>query len=291
MRNSRTHQFVLVAAALGLLGCGDGEDESPIRMPVSLEFGVVVNDQELRCGDQYPDVGDPPVPFSVTDSRFYVHDVALLHGSLGWLPVELAQGDFQRRNLALLDFEDGCGPDGTAETHTTLSGGVLVPGAAEAAGNDPFVGVRFTLGLPAAENFVDLAKAAPPLDVTGMFWIWQFGYKYLKVDGSSPASGGGINPFFIHLGASGCPGTNPQAPPAGDCSAPNLAVVELLDFSPTAGRIVADLGALLATSDLSFNTTGTGPGCMSEIGDPECLTLLPRLGIDDEADQQLFFAE
>ena len=183
-------------------------------------------------------------------------------------PLELERGTFQAQNLALLDFENGCGPDGTEEMHTTLTGSV-------ASRDRDFVGLRFTLGVPPNKNSIDLSRAAPPLDVTGMFWTWQVGYKYVKLDGSSPASGGGINPFFLHLGASASPGDNPQAPPSADCAQPNLATFELLEFSPTAQRVVADLASLLASSDLSSNTEGTGPGCMPEPNDPECLTLLP----------------
>lgn len=222
------------------------------------------------------------MPYTIDDARFYVHDLELLHASGVWLPVAFEPSAFQSERLALLDFEDGCGPDGTTETHTSLSGQV-------AAEDDDFTAVRFTLGVPLEHNFVNLATAAPPLDVTGMFWTWLYGYKFLKVDGSSPAEDANV-PFFLHVGASGCSGDNPQAPPNGECSQPNLARHELSGFS-LERRIVADLGRLLATTDLTFNTEGTGPGCMSEPDDPECLSLLPRLGVDDAGEQRLFSVE
>jgi hypothetical protein len=94
----------------------------------------------------------------------------------------------------------------------------------------------------------------------------------------------------LHLGAAGCPGTNPTAPPSGDCSAPNLARSEISDFSLD-GVVVGDVGRLFETTDLTFNTSGTAPGCMSELGDPECAKLLPRLGIDDSEAQRFFAAD
>jgi uncharacterized repeat protein (TIGR04052 family) len=278
--------FLLAVAAGCTFGCADEDAaaEPEHFSEVALDFELVVNGAPFRCGDEYEELGEPPLPFTVTDARFYLHDLALLHETRGWLPLELERGTFQAQNLALLDFENGCGPDGTEEMHTTLTGSV-------ASQDRDFVGLRFTLGVPPEQNFIDLSRAAPPLDVTGMFWTWQVGYKYVKLDGSSPASGGGINPFFLHLGASACPGDNPQAPPSAACAQPNLASFELLEFSPTAQRVVADLASLLASSDLSFNTEGTGPGCMSEPNDPECLTLLPRLGIDDGKQQKFFATE
>jgi uncharacterized repeat protein (TIGR04052 family) len=277
----------LVALAAGCtLACADDDSsaEPEHLSEVAVGFSLVVNDAPFLCGDEYEDVGEPPLPFKMTDARFYLHDVSLLHERRGWLPLELDRGTFQAQNLALLDFENGCGPDGTEEMHTTLSGSVASP-------DRDFVGLRFTLGVPPGENFIDLTGAAPPLDVTGMFWTWQVGYKYVKLDGSSPAEGGGINPFFLHLGASACPGDNPQAPPSAACAEPNLASFELLEFSPITQRVVADLASLFASTDLSFNTEGTAPGCMSEPNDPECLTLLPRLGIDDGTRQKFFATE
>src|SRR5688500_12132442 len=118
-------RLVLLAFAAGCsLGCADDDAEPEVFSEVALDFELVVNGAPFRCGEAYDEIGEPPVRFTVTDARFYVHDLALLHETRGWLPLELERGTFQARNLALLDFENGCGPDGTEETHTTLNGSV-----------------------------------------------------------------------------------------------------------------------------------------------------------------------
>jgi uncharacterized repeat protein (TIGR04052 family) len=215
----------------------------------------------------------------LTDARFYVHDVRLVDSEGTRRSVTLDESAFQRDGLALLDFEDGCGADGTPETHTTLTG-VVDAGEYDA--------LEFTLGVPAPSNFIDLASAAPPLDVTGMFWTWKSGYKYLKVDGASPAADGGINPFFLHLGAVDCPGDNAQAPPVAPCASSNIVEYSLEGFDAEASTVVVQIAEIFAESDLASNTAGTGPGCMSEAKDPECAVLLPRLGVDDPTQQHLF---
>ena len=88
--------------------------------------------------------------------------------------------------------------------------------------------------------------------------------------------------------ACGCSGENSSEPPPEPCALPNRVSYELDGFTPGQSTIVAELGELFATTDLAFNTDGTAPGCMSEPDDPECLTLLPRMGIDDAASQLLF---
>lgn len=278
--------LALAAALLLPAACGDDHmlpgapDGAPTPdaaapAPVEVAFAVKFGNTAFTCGTAVPGMGSPAATFTPTDVRFYVHDVELLTGT-GAVPLTLDQNAFQGQGITLLDFEDGCGSDGTPAMHPAVTG-TVPPGE--------YMGVRFTLGVPADLNHIDLAAAAAPLDVTGMYWIWQYGYKFLKLDGTSSS------PFFLHLGSSGCPGSNPQAPPDSPCTNPNRVTYTLTGFDPWQDKIVADFGAVLANSDLTVNTTGTAPGCMSEPDDPECQTLLPRLGIGDVAKQTLFRVE
>ncbi len=274
-------------APLLLTACGDDggtttPDAAPQATPdasapkaVEIQFAVRFGATPFACGVAVPGLGSPAASYTPTDARFYVHGVELLDAN-GAYPVTLDANAFQGNGVALLDFEDGCGSDGTAELHTAITG--TVP-------DRTYVGIRFTLGVPPDQNFIDLASAPAPLNVTGMYWIWQFGYKFLKLDGTTGA------PFFVHLGSSGCPGANPEAPPTGPCTNPNTVTYTLTGFDPWEQTIIADLGAVLATSDLTKNTASTAPGCMSEPTDPECAPIFTRLGIGDVTQQSLFKVE
>jgi uncharacterized repeat protein (TIGR04052 family) len=284
MNQLRFHSGAVLLTAALCVHCGSDDDDTTdggTPIPVQLDFAVEINGEPFECGASYSDVGDPAREFSVTDARFYVYDVELLDASGDASPLSLEENAFQGDGLALLDFEDGCGPDGTPAVNPALTG-TVAPG--------DYRGVRFTLGVPADRNFIDLAAAPAPLDVTGMFWVWQYGYKFFKVDGATPMEDGGINPFFIHLGSSDCPGDNPQAPPQGACESLNRVTYELDDFEPGATTIVAEIGDTLATTDLAVNTDGTAPGCMSETNDPECQAILPRISVGNARDQVLFSA-
>ncbi len=270
-----------LTALLG--GCGDDLPGEPELVDVTLPFAFEIGGRPFSCGASYDGLGTTATSYTITDARFFVHGVELIDTRGGLHPLALTDGPFQGQGVALLDFESGCGDDGTTALHTALTG---------AAPDLRYRGVRFTLGLPPEQNFVDLAAAAAPLDVTGMFWIWQFGYKFLKVDGmartaetAQPAPAAA--PFFVHLGANGCPGTNIGAPPTGPCVNPNQVTYELaLDpaFEPATSAIVptlvADLAPVLAASNLEVNMPGTPPGCMSDPKDNECAAILPRLGVD-----------
>jgi uncharacterized repeat protein (TIGR04052 family) len=247
-------------------GCGDDEDAKPVA--TAIPFAFELGGQPFSCGAAYAGLGASAASYTVTDARFFLHSVELVDEDGRGHPLELDAGPFQGQGVALLDFENGCGDDGTAELHTELTG---------TAPDRDYRGLRFTLGVPTEQNFVDLTTAAAPLDVTGMFWIWQFGYKFLKVDGMARGTAA-ASPFFVHLGSNGCPGTNVGAPPTGPCTAPHQVEVALNGWD--AGEtVVADLAPVLATTDLTTNMPGTAPGCMSDPVDRECASILPKLGV------------
>jgi uncharacterized repeat protein (TIGR04052 family) len=281
MRHRRLFAWVVAVTA----GCGSGGPGAPDAAPpdaaaqsVTIPFAARFGSTPFACGAPMANIGDPPVTYTPTDLRFYVSDLSLIGDDGRAAPVMLDAGPFQGNGIALLDFENGCGSDGTPELHTSITGSV-------AAGS--YHRIAFTLGVPSDQDHLNVTTASPPLDVTGMYWTWLSGYKFLKVDGAANI-GGTPAPYFVHLGAGGCPGTNDGAPPGAPCASPNVAHYQLSGFTLGVSTIVADLGAVLATVDLSVNTPGTAPGCMSEQGDAECAQIMPRLGVGAAATQQLF---
>lgn len=275
----RLGALTLALGAACAVACGTGASASDAGRSTSIEFRAEINREPFVCGQTYANVGIASSDFTVTDARLYVYDIELVDLSEQTHPLMLDANAYQSRGLALLDFENGCGPDGTPGTHTVVTG---------VAPELDYQAVRFTLGVPKARNFIDLAHAAPPLDVTGMYWVWQSGYRFLKLDGASPIAGGGIEPFSVHVGASGCPGKNLASPPEGDCLYPNTVTYDLPAFSPTHSSITVDIGDLLADSDLGGPSGG---GCLSSPTDPDCVVVFPRIGIGAPEQQRMFRVE
>jgi hypothetical protein len=81
------------------------------------------------------------------------------------------------------------------------------------------------------------------------------------------------------------------------CAQPNRVSVELDDFDLHSDVVVADLAALLADSNIEFNTPDTAPGCQSAPSDPDCDGVFANFGLNredgtsDPAAQQFFRAE
>ncbi|XXT20104.1 MbnP family copper-binding protein [Sorangium sp. So ce429] len=243
-------------------GTGGGEDAS-----IALRFEGRVGEHVFSCGETYA-LGTASTEVGISDFRLYIHDIRLRKAGGDEVPVTLDQdGLWQFQDLVLLDFEDKTGrcANGTEPTNGEARG--TVP-------RGSYDGLSFKLGVPFALNHADAAVAPSPLNLSGLFWSWEAGYKFARID-TVPAAGSG--PFFLHLGSTGCVADAGGAVTA--CDTPNVAEVVLTGFDPLTTTVLVDFAAVVAASDLSADAGGA-PGCMSGTDDPECGAILQRLGIE-----------
>lgn len=235
---------------------------------VSLAFEGVVGGEPARCGETYSGVGTSASELTLGDFRLYVHDVRLVTEDGDEVALELAQdGRFQHEDLALLDFEDGSAgcESGTEVVNVNVRG--TVPEDAI------FSGVRFRLGVPFALNHADASTAPAPLNFTSMFWSWNGGYKFLRVDARTTGLPDG---FLIHLGSTGCEGDGRGN--VTSCAQENRAEIALDGFDPDVDVIRVDLAELLSQSDVDADAGGQ-PGCMGGFDDPDCGAIFHGLGL------------
>lgn len=315
---------VLLASAIACSVCGVTQAQ-PETQEIAINFAAYVGEAEFACGGSYKEVGATKSTITPKDFRFYVSNLALIDEAGNAIPLKLSQdGKWQYQNTALLDFEDGTKScdNGTAEINTTVKG--TIP-----AGD--YQSLQFTLGVPQKLNHSDAAIAPSPLNLTSMWWNWQGGYKFLRVDletaeaianvgnshsnstqtgnsqishqdtySGSTSSGHGeeainSNAYLIHLGSTGC---SPSAQSnLFSCANPNRVQVMLEDFNAKDDVVIADLGELLAQSDLSTNQANTPNGCMSSPEDGDCMPIMQNLNLSSPADstgdaaQYFFFVE
>lgn len=172
---SFNYKSLLLATTITLGSYGIAQAQSNTR-EVAINFQAWVGEDEFVCGESYDNVGTSQTTITPKDFRFYVSNVALIDENGDAVPLELEQdGKWQHQSTALLDFEDGSGTcdNGTTEINTTVVGSVPE-------GN--YQSLQFTLGVPKKLNHEDAAIAPSPLNLTSMWWNWQGGYKFLRVD-------------------------------------------------------------------------------------------------------------
>jgi len=279
---------VLATCAAILTACNSDSDNSSSNnnitpapvvtnspLNINLKFAALVNNKDFVCGTTYSPVGTAVAnSYKMTDFRFYVHNIKLLKTDSSQVSVSLTQDNkWQTSNIALLDFENGC-LNGTSETNSQVVGTVPY----EASPN--YTGVCVTLGLPFNSNHIDSSTAPSPLNVTGMLWSWTTGRKFIRIDGVADPDVLKQN-YFIHLGSTGCVDTTKTGiAPSSPCSYPNTVEMCFNNFDVNKDSLVADVADVLRASNLTYNTPNTAAGCMSGNNDPECIEVMPRLGLD-----------
>jgi len=273
-----------------LLGCTGKPDDTAdsgalVNVPVTVAFRGVAGAADFSCEAPATGIGSTSTTWTPLDFRFYVHGFELLDASGAATPLTLTQdGLWQVEDVALLDFEDRGGTciNGTPETNSVVTG---------EAPAGTWTGLRFRLGVPFALNHGDVATAPSPLNVSTLFWSWQMGYKFARIDGRTTGLDDGA---IFHLGSTGCM-TDDQGEVTG-CDAENVATITLDGFDPGAGTVIADLAGLFQGVDMDTNAGGDSV-CMSGGTDPECGQIFANLGLDfggtagNPAAQSFFRAE
>jgi len=195
--------------------------------PIPIHFDVVVGDLPLRF-DTLMYENEHHQSYALSMVKFYVSAIRLhCEGNL----------DVTSEKFFLVDASD------SASTTITLP---RVP-------IGTYRSISFTLGVDSAHNCSGLQEGA--LDpIRGMFWAWNTGYIFLKIEGTAPASPSPGHVVEIHVGGFRHP-TN------------NIARIELpIVEDPVKGiYIQVDVGALLRSLDLSKQSSLTTPAAASAV--------------------------
>jgi uncharacterized repeat protein (TIGR04052 family) len=280
----RTASALLLALALG--ACATAPSAVGGDKPINISFDARVGDKPARCGETYTGVGTSKAAIFLQDFRVYVSNVRLVTASGAEVPFALTpDNQWQSDKVALLDFENATGNcNGNAAMNSAVRG--TAP-----AGN--YTGVVFEIGVPYEVNHKDPTLASAPLNYSGLTWPWRIGYKFTTIDldtANKPATAtqapamqgmGGMaaSGFSIHLGSTECGAGSPTTTPTAPCTNPNRPTYRLEGFDLTKQKVVLDLAALLAGTDVTVNAPGSASGCMAFVADDDCIAIMERFGL------------
>lgn len=135
--------------------------------------------------------------------------------------------------------------------------------------------IRFTLGVPFELNHLNPLTQTSPLNESSMFWVWQTGHKFLRVELASADDN-----WLFHLGSTGCSAPSVMRAPAKPCKQPNQVLMEL-PFNTITKSIDIDLAGLLKGVTVTKNNS-----CQSAPDDKNCQQLLNNIGVNSQ--QQVF---
>lgn len=262
---------VLVAGLLVAgVGCGGEEDKTPAEQTqeTRVRFDAVVGAEAFGCGKTFM-IGAPATAVTISDFKAYVSEVKLKTTTREIEATFVADGVWQTDDVAMLDFEDGTGAcaNGTAEVNNTL-----VLEHVKLKEGESITGVSWTFGVPFDYNHKDQASAPSPLNLTSMFWSWQSGYKFLRIDGKAGDAG-----WRVHLGSTGCEKDANDV--VTSCAKPNRASVSLSGISGSEPVVRLDVAALMAGVDMTPDADGNSAICMSSPDHAVCGTIFGALGL------------
>lgn len=280
---------------------------------VVVKFALRAGKDDVTCGKDYTNLGlrqaKKIVKTQIADARLYLSNIRLIGADGKEVALQVkADGKWQSKDVALLDFEDGkalCKDSGTSDTRNIIEG-TLPAGK--------YNGIAFQLGVPFELNHADVAVSQAPLNIQALWWNWQGGYKFARIDLRTDAPAPN-NDFFIHLGSTGCgemamdhsaakptpaagktmTGTMTMSdtakteapkmdmsamnkPPTMPCKNPNTVQVKLAKYDPSGDIVVIDLAGLTNNVDIAHPKPQPA-GCMSGTNDSDCNRLFPNLGL------------
>jgi len=177
---------ISILAICLLVSCkkeGTTEFNTSVKAPLSIEFDHIVGGSNLLLSTgTYTNAGGQN--FTITKVKYYVSNFKLTKadGSVYTLP--------QAESYFLID-------EGITASRTPV---LNVP-------EGEYKTLSFVVGVDSLRNTADVSQRTGVLDVSGaatdMYWSWNSGYIFFKLDGTSPAitAMGGV--FQYHVGGFG----------------------------------------------------------------------------------------
>ncbi|MCX6318003.1 MAG: hypothetical protein NTW29_11975 [Bacteroidetes bacterium] len=181
-------KILIAVSAIALFVTSCKKDDTPeynpnVKADLSVEFDNIAgsSDLQLNTGTYTNTAGES---FKVTKLKYFVSNFKLTNvdGTVYTVP--------QAQSYFLVD-------ESNSASHEAL---LSVP-------EGEYKTITFTLGVDSLRNTMDVSQRTGVLDVTGaaadMYWSWNSGYIFFKMDGTSPSSTAGGNVFQYHAGGFG----------------------------------------------------------------------------------------
>lgn len=176
-----------LASLLVVAGC-DANDPAPTTADIGLDVEALVGTSPFVAGQTFtlPDGRAA----SLATARLYLSDLTLLHSDGREVLLTTDPVTVQAR-----------AEDGTDVSHAVTERYVLVKAdegrAPVAVGTIPagaYTGMRFTLGVNGMDNRINITDLPEghPLSYTEMFWSWNSGYIFARLDGQLDITGDGV---------------------------------------------------------------------------------------------------
>ena len=181
--------LVLLVSVFAFNACKDDEGDDTVTGfgEVEIELESRAGDAALAFGTEYTNAAGEKLKFTTFD--YYVSNIVLVKSDGTEYAVPKNESYF------LVKHDD---PDSKAIKLSNVPAG-------------DYTGLRFVVGVDSAKSVSPIGERTGVLDpagaASGMYWSWNAGYIFVKVEGTSPVApvdpGSGENIFQYHTGLFG----------------------------------------------------------------------------------------
>ncbi|WP_416305600.1 MbnP family copper-binding protein [Neptunicella sp. SCSIO 80796] len=222
--------YIIAFVCVCLAGC------EPMPFASIVQFDIQYLQHPIDCKTS---ISNNDRQWQINQFNWFVSDIEIQQQGQ-WRPLTLQVSDRQTESVALLMLDD-CQQRSVSSRQLVLS---------ETIDWRKGQRIRFNLGIPFAANHANPLRQPSPLNLPFMFWSWQGGHKFLRLDLQSE-----LGSWSFHLGSTGCQADSAMRSPVTACQQPNLFQFEIP--VSTTGHIVMQLDALLAGVELAKSNSCT----------------------------------
>jgi hypothetical protein len=186
---SRLFFSLLIGISLQIVSCskddggGDPDPQPEDKGSLQLDFDHKFGSNDLEFGVDYTNAAGEKMKFTMF--KYFISNIKLVKEDNTEISIP---GDVQ---YFLVDHSK-------TESRTILIKDVPA---------GTYKSIKFIIGVDSLANTLEVSARPPALDVAGnaagMYWSWNSGYIFVKVEGTSPASPQSDNTFKYHIGGFG----------------------------------------------------------------------------------------
>lgn len=276
---SRYAFLVVSIISLSISGCFISETRPSIEQ---FDVQLMWKNSAIDCQTTF-NAGEENKTWFIEQFQFFLSNIDVGSNTSGWQKLNLANSPFQASNTVLLGTN--CPDDNVAlnDKNTVANGAIsneenkgekktnwTVKFATDSNRSiDEYSHVRFTLGVPFEINHLNPISQPSPLNLPSMFWIWQTGHKFMRLELATHQE-----QWLFHLGSTGCKSASAMRSPQQNCLYPNRFYFELPLVKNDQGHFILnlDLAALLNHVELTSSSS-----CQSDQAKKSCQQLFNNL--------------
>lgn len=235
----------------------------------TIKVQLVEEDQVLTCQSAFNANGDNNA-WSVEQFQLFLSNIEVTSDQSKWQRLPLAKSAYQNASTVLL----GTNCRQQKQQNSAKEYGHWSIDFNDEIDMSKITAMRFTLGVPFELNHLNPVKQDSPLNLPSMFWVWQTGHKFLRVELTSES-----DKWLYHLGSTGCKAPSVMRAPASPCRYPNTVDFEVPIAQGNEGLLTMNinLSELLKGVEITQDTS-----CQSEQTNDSCQQLFKNLSLASE---------